>query len=124
MPFALVVIGLILIVTGARDTYKEFGTLVAGEFTGEKNFTYWVVAIGAIGMLGYSETLRPFSRAFLALILIAMVIANRGLFDQFTRAINTRVTATPAPVQEGPSIFANENIVGSGMQAAKVFMGL
>lgn len=87
MPFALVIIGLIMIVSGSRDTYKQLGAELQSDFTGEGNFLYWLVAIGGVGMLGYVKELRGFSRAFMALILIAMVIRNGGVFDQFTAAI-------------------------------------
>lgn len=87
MPFALVVIGLLLVVTGARGTQKEFGDLLYKDFTGPGNFTYWLVSLGAIGALGYIDELRTFSRLFMALIIIAMIVKNQGLFDKFTQAL-------------------------------------
>ena len=93
MPFALIIVGLLLIVTGARDTYKQFGTMLVGDFTGEGNFTYWLAAFGALGALGYNDTLRPFARGFMALILISMVIRNGGFFDQFGKALKEGPTA-------------------------------
>lgn len=87
MPFALVTIGLLLIVTGARDTYSDAGKLFVSELTGPNNFTYWLLAFGALGSLGYNETLRPFARGFMVLIFLSMVLRNRGVFDQFGKAI-------------------------------------
>lgn len=87
IPFFLTTLGLIMIVTGSRDTYAAFGKQVVGDFTGEGNFTYWLVAIGAIGAVGYAPQFRGFSRGFLALILVAMVLRNGGVFDELTAAL-------------------------------------
>ena len=88
MPFALVFIGLILVVTGVKNTHKQLGAQIISDFTGPNNFFYWFAAIGAVGALGASETFRPLSRAFMALIIIAMVIRNGGFFDQLMKAIS------------------------------------
>lgn len=88
MQFALVTIGLLMIVTGARDTYAAFGQQLVSDFTGEGNFTYWIAAIGALGALGAYAPLRGFSRAFIALVIVAMVLRNGGVFDKFTEALN------------------------------------
>lgn len=104
MPFALVIIGLVLIVTGAKDTYREFGAELVEDFTGPGNFTYWIVSIGAVGALGYVPALRGISRAFLALIVLSMVLSNRGVFAKLTQALQAgpeHVTATPRPTTGG-----------------------
>lgn len=89
MPFALVLIGILLIVTGAKNTYKEFGAELVDDFTGSGNFTYWVVSIGVVGSLGYIPAFKDFSRLFLVLILAAMLISNRGFFSRFTGALQS-----------------------------------
>ena len=106
MPFALVTIGLIMIVTGAKDTYDAFGSQVVGDFTGPGNFTYWIASLGAVGAVGYVPEFRGFSRAFMALIIIAMVIRNGGFFDKFKSALSSGPTkpaqnATPTPTNAG-----------------------
>jgi hypothetical protein len=87
MPFALITVGLILVVTGARNTYQAMGQALVGDFTGPGNFTYWLLAIGSIGALGYVDALRGFSRMFMALIIIAMVLKNGGVFNQVQQAL-------------------------------------
>jgi hypothetical protein len=89
VAFVLVLSGLIMIVTGAKGTYAQFGNQVASDFTGPGNFTYWLAAIGSVGALGYVDALRTISRMFLALILIAMVLANKGFFNQLTAALKS-----------------------------------
>lgn len=89
MPFALVIIGLMLVVTGAKDTYKDFGNAVAEDMFGpQPNFSSWMLALGLIGALGYVEVLRPFSRIFMTLVIVVMVLrSNSGFFDRLGDAI-------------------------------------
>jgi hypothetical protein len=87
MPFALVLIGLLMIVTGVRNTHAAFGQQIVSDFTGPQNFTTWMVAIGAMGSLGYIEALRPLSRSFMTLIIISFILKNGGVFDKFQEAL-------------------------------------
>lgn len=107
MAFVFTIVGLIAILTGVRGTYAAFGNQVAGDFTGDHNFTYWVVAIIAVGLLGYVDALRTVSRLFLTLILIVMVIANQGFFAKLTAALKqgpvAPVGGTGAPAAALPS---------------------
>lgn len=95
MPFALVVIGLVMIVTGAQNTHAALGEQLRKDFTGPNNFIFWIASIGAVGAIGYVESFRNFSRAFMALILIAMILSNRGFFDQFSAALRSGPVASP-----------------------------
>lgn len=106
MPFALVFIGLVLIVSGAKDTYQQLGRQVVGDFTGPDNFTYWLAALGAVGAAGYVEPLRPFSRAFLGLILTAMVVRNGGVFDKFSEALAKGPLHPQAASYDTPAVEA------------------
>lgn len=87
MPFALVTFGLIMIVVGAKGTHAQFGAQLKADFTGPGNFTYWLASIGAVGAVGYVNPFREFSHAFMALIIIAMVVHNGGVFDKLSEAI-------------------------------------
>lgn len=91
MPFALVFIGLIMIVAGARDTHAALGKELIEDFTGPGNFLYWFAAIGALGALGAIPQFRGFSRWFMALVIIAMVIRNGGFFDKLSEALTGQV---------------------------------
>lgn len=100
MAFVLVVTGLLMIVTGARGTYAQFGQQVTSDFTGQGNFTWWIIALGSVGTLGYIEALRELSRLFMALILTVMLLSNRGFFTQLTAALKSGPTA-PQPIAGG-----------------------
>ena len=102
MPYAFIVLGLLMIVTGARNTFRQFGAQVAGDFTGPGNFTYWIASLGGVGALGYVRVLRPFSIAFMTLIVIALILARQGLFPKLTEALAAGPKA-PNPVPATPS---------------------
>ena len=87
MPFALVTVGMLLIISGFQNTYRELGRQVASDFSGPNNFFYWAVALGVIGALGYVKSLEGFSRAFMALVIVAIFLSNKGFFNQLNSGI-------------------------------------
>ena len=95
MPFAFALVGIVLLVSGVRGSSAELVGLVKDDLTGDNNFVYWIVAVGALGALGYIDSLRTFSRALLALVFVVLVLTegkkagSGGLFSKFTQAIDT-----------------------------------
>ena len=100
MPIALLIIGLVMVIAAVRGTQGTLAGLLKGDFTGTSNFLYWLVAILAIGSIGYVKRLKTFSDTFLGLILIAMLLANKGFFAQFTQAIGLKTSTTTSALQE------------------------
>ena len=96
MPYALVVIGLIMIVTAVLNTYAAFGAQVVADFTGPKSFIVWILALGSVGALGYINDFRQFSHYFMALILISMILSNRGFFAKLQEALASGPVAPTA----------------------------
>jgi len=90
MPFILVSIGILMVVVGYRGTEKDFLALLKGDFTGQGNFFYWIVSLFVVGAVGYIPRLKPISNAFLVLILLMLVISNKGFFAQFNRQVFNR----------------------------------
>lgn len=97
MPFAFVIFGLAFIITGVNNTYAQLGTQIKSDFTGKKSFLGYIVALGAVGALGYINDFRKFSHYFMALILISIILANGGFFAKFTEAVN----GTPVQPEAG-----------------------
>ena len=67
MPFALLIIGLVLLIASVRNTTSGptgLFALVQGEFTGPNNFLYWMTAILVIGFVGYIPKLSRYRRPF------------------------------------------------------------
>jgi hypothetical protein len=82
MPFALAIIGILLVVAGARGmgNVKALRDLLVNDFTGQNNFLVLIFAIGLIGMVGYIPGMQKFSRAFLILLFVVLLLATRGGF--------------------------------------------
>jgi hypothetical protein len=94
MPYAFLVIGLILIRAGYKGQAGQLQTLVIKDFTGQGSFLYWIAAVAVIGGAGYVPALEKPSRALLLLLLLVLFLANGGasgsggFFAKFTAAIN------------------------------------
>ena len=111
MPFALVFIGLIMIVTGAKGTQSALGKQLVADFTGTGNFFYWFASIGVIGALGSIPGFKPFSRMFMTLIIVAMVLKNGGVFNKFMEALRT---GPIAPEKSASNSASGSNAVTQG----------
>ena len=97
MPYVLIAFGALLTVAGARGTNGALFTLLKGDFTGQRSFIWWALSILLIGSLGYIKETRTLANAFLALVLIVLILANRGVFSQFVSAVQSGTTS-PQPV--------------------------
>jgi len=95
MPFAFIFTGLVLAICGVRGTGDQLLELLKGDLTGKNNFFYWILAIILIGSLGYVDSLKNFSRVFLGLVLVVLILADNkedatgGFFSEFTSAVQS-----------------------------------
>lgn len=101
MPYALVIIGLLMIITGINNTYSQFAGQLQTDFGGSRGFIVWAIALAAVGALGYINDLRTFSHYFMALILISFVLSNKGVFQNFQAALAKGPTAPQASAEPG-----------------------
>jgi uncharacterized membrane protein YgcG len=132
MPFALLIVGLLLVVSAVRNTYGQLFQLVSNEFSGPGNFIYWIVAILIIGAVGYVQKLKPLSDGFLVLVILVLVLKRGnpsgiggGFFNQFTAALkstNTPATSTIAG-SGGVSVSGGGSGVGIGIGPGGVSVG-
>lgn len=97
MPYALIIAGIVLTVAGVRNTQGTLFSLLKNDFTGSNSFIWWSLSIIGIGSLGYVADLRKLANAFLALVLIVLLLANRGVFQQFVNALKAPVPNAPTP---------------------------
>jgi hypothetical protein len=129
MPFAFLIIGLMLIVIGVRGQTSEAGQLAASEFTGSNSFVQWFLAIMILGTIGYYKPVRPLADGMLGLVIVTMFLAkanpnsaNGGFFSAFEKAVQN---ATPSPAATNTSTLnvgdpnnpASLPNVGSGASA-------
>lgn len=100
VPYALLFLGIVLFVAGIRGTNGTLWTLVKSDFTGSNNFLLWIAAIAIVGGAGYIKPLKPLSIAFMTLLLVVLVLSNKGVFAQL-EAFLKNPTVTPANVGSG-----------------------
>lgn len=100
MAFALLIIGLSLVIVSVRNTQATFTARVANDFKGSGNFVYWIVAILIIGAIGYIPKAKPVSDLFLVLILLVLFLkkgnpsgVGGGFFQQFTQSIGATASS-------------------------------
>lgn len=97
MPFVFVILGLLFLITAIRGTQNDMFALVKSEFWGTNSFVPWAVAIFILGAIGYAKPVRPIADAMIGLVIVVMVLANKGgFFAKFNEAIRnpTAPTAT------------------------------
>lgn len=107
MSFALLIIGLALIVSAIRGTHLQLLGLVYGDFTGEANFWYWIAAILLVGAVGFVPKLKGLSDGLLVIILLVLVLKRGnpdtaeggGFFQQFVDALDSTKSKAAATVQ-------------------------
>lgn len=83
MPFILILLAVLFIAAGLRGTQGELFSLLKGDFTGDGNFIAWCVAVFLVGAIGYIPQFKPFSNAFLVLIVVSFIVRNGGFFQKF-----------------------------------------
>jgi hypothetical protein len=96
MAVAFLLIGVVLLITAARNTYAQLFTLLAGDFTGQNNFIFWMVSIILIGSIGYIPKAKPISTGLLGLVIVVLVLTKgKGFFGQLVQQVDTTETVTP-----------------------------
>ena len=100
MPYALIAIGVIMMVTGVQNTYSAMASQLQTDGVA---FLKWMIAFGVIGGVGYVQDLQNLSRMFMTLMIIAVLLSNSktglGFFGNLQNAIN----AGPVPPGSGPT---------------------
>lgn len=104
MPFALLIVGIFLLVAGVNNKQGDLYTLVKGDFSGPNNFVFWIVSILVIGAVGYIPKLKPISDAFLVLVIVVLFLskgsgAPNGLlfFQNLTKGLQSTTGQASAP---------------------------
>ena len=88
MPFALIGIGIILVIAAYNNKQDVLAKQVREDLTGSTGFVYWIAAILIVGAIGYIRPLQVVSRVFLGLILLVLFVTNQGLFARFNAALD------------------------------------
>jgi hypothetical protein len=122
MPFVFAIFGAVLIVAGVRGTVTGSNpnliSLVKSDLTGKPNYTEWMIAILAVGSIGYiDESLEELSRSFMILVVIGLLLHNRGFFAMLAEQGTSTDTNVPQPSNGNTiSLNPNQSIITQGLQ--------
>lgn len=109
MPFALVTAGLLLFLTAINNTWRQAGGQVYKDlFSEDGGFVYWAAGLVIIGLIGYVPSLKKPSDLFMILVILAMLLQNKGFFAQLQSGLQSGPgaagsTATPAATTSNTS---------------------
>jgi hypothetical protein len=101
MPFALLLIGAVLIVVALNNTHAQLATQLESDVPG---YFRWGAAIVALLALGYIPGLRSPSRWLLALVVVAIVVktsVGTQLFAAIANFARSGGAVTPAAPASG-----------------------
>lgn len=106
MPFALLFIGIVLVIVAVRNQQSPFLALLGGDFSGPGNFFYWVIALAAVGAVGYIPKAKPVSDGLLVLILLALVLVagKGGVFTNLTAALQSTNKPSAQSITQGGAV--------------------
>jgi hypothetical protein len=89
MPLIFLAVGVLFLVSAVRGTQGSLLALLKDDFTGQNNFLIWIAAVAMIGLIGLVDDFRAVSNAFLGLIVLVILISNKGFFSQLTAGLAT-----------------------------------
>lgn len=100
MPLLFLGTGIVFVLTGLKGDPGALFGLVQGDFQGQGNFVYWLVAMLVLGSLGYIPALKNLSRMFVALVVVVLLLDNKGFFAQLQSFIDSSQTSTAGGQQQ------------------------
>lgn len=113
MPFVFAVLGVLFLIVAINGTQATLWSLLKSEFVGTNSFIPWASAIIILGLIGYAKPVKPIADGLIGLILLALILANKGgFFAQFNNALRNPVApATPgnSPATAGVSPTQDPN---------------
>jgi hypothetical protein len=118
MALAFVLVGVMLVASGIKNTQGQLGALIVSDFTGAGNFWYYIAGIFAVGTIGYYQPARDISRLLIVLILLVLFLSNEGIWAQLQSGLAT-AQAAPSVPQAGPT----GNLIGAALSAGQAAAG-
>lgn len=91
MPLVFITTGALLIITALKGSPSDLYALLKYDFWQRQphGFVYWFIAIVVLGSLGYIPSLKSLSRMFLILVLVVLLLENKGFFAQLQSFIKS-----------------------------------
>ncbi len=111
MPFALITIGLVIFVTALNGTFRQFGSQVYKDlFTNSPPFILWAAALVVVGLIGYIPKVKKPADWFMVLIIIGIILSNKGFFAQLQQALQH-----PSGINPATGVNTTTQTSGSGL---------
>lgn len=88
MPLVLIIIGVTLLYTEYNGTSSNLFSLVQGDFSGTNSFEKYLLGLIVIGSIGYIPRVKPISDAFLALVIVVLLLKNQAFFSNLNSSLN------------------------------------
>lgn len=82
MPFALIVIGIILAIASYRNTLPELFSIIKDVTADSKGFGYWIIASIILGFLASIQSIKKPTNAFMILLMLVLLLRKRGTLEQ------------------------------------------
>jgi len=86
MALFFLAVAIVFIVTAIRGTTSQLLVLLKSDFTTSNNFGIWILAVAAVGGIGYIPGLKTVSNGLLVLVVIVLLLSNKGFFSKFQQA--------------------------------------
>lgn len=87
MPFALIIIGVILAIAAYRDTLPDLFSIVKDVTADSKGFGYWVLASIILGFAASIRSIKQPVNSFMILLMVVLLIRKRGTLQQLSTQI-------------------------------------
>lgn len=127
MPIALTLIGLVLVISGVRNTYADLGKTLAGEFTGSGNYTYRAAAIVMLGVIGYAgDDARKLSVGLMVLMTLGLLLSvDKDFFGKLGMEVSAApvkpaVVPASAPGGASSASSSSSSAIDTGIKAVKL----
>lgn len=116
MPFIFLLIGILFLVLARNGTQGDFEQLLKKEFTGAQSFLVWASAFVILGLIGFWKPIRPVTDALIGLIILVLILENKGLFGQLNSALRnpsapaktdalSQTAGSPMTLFNGPNLL-------------------
>jgi|WetSurMetagenome_2_1015567.scaffolds.fasta_scaffold01633_6 hypothetical protein len=130
MPLALLVVGLMLLVSAMRGTTNALGSQLKKDLFGDGQqggFIVWVVIIailavaGGVGASYGRKDVRNLTQLFMFVVLTALILRNPNVFQQFVEQINAAPVSPKVDENmkvDAPNDAETKSSVSSGLKTA------
>lgn len=119
-------LGIMFVVSGLKGTETELAKQLEGDLVGangKSGFIVWLIALIVVGSLGYIPYLQKPSRYLMALIVVVIFLANKGVVSQLFNAIGSYESAGPSQPVALPAVTAPASTSGSGSSSSSSSSG-